>query len=339
MQGSGSRRQIRIGVVGAGEMGTLYSEICVDHAGTELIGVCGRPGTLEPPFALPSGARWYPDHATLLAKAAPDALIVASPSPSHRTVVVDAFTAGADVLCEKPLAHTLQDCDAMLAAADKAGRRLAVIYPFRTSRIFGAVAQQLKAVVGEPLLAQTVRMEHPAVWGWYRARDGIRSLFHEVVTHELDALTGWLGEPLSVSASGVERGRADVDYPTSVTVTVRYRGGAIGIATASWASSLLVSSGSIVGTTGAVQFDWRRGTVESAVHGGAPHRRRIREEWRAPYRRQVADFVSWVQSGRPVALASGWDGRRAVAIAEAALASLVSGTSTELEPDVKAGLG
>jgi predicted dehydrogenase len=317
-------------VVGAGDMGRLYSEICGDHAGTDLIGVCGRPGTPEPTFALPPGARWFPDHATLLAEAAPDALIVASPSPSHRNVVVDAFAAGADVLCEKPLAHTVQDCDAMLTAADRAGRRLAVIYPFRTSRIFGAVAEQLEAVVGEPFLAQTVRLEHPAVWGWYRGRDGIRSLFHEVVTHELDAVTGWLGEPLSVWATGVERGRDDVDYPTSVTVTLRYRTGAIGIVTASWASSLLVSSGSIIGTTGAVQFDWRRGTVESAFQGVAPHRRRIREEWRAPYRRQVADFVTWVQSNQRVALASGRDGRRAVAIAEAALASLVSGISTEL---------
>ena len=318
-------------MVGAGDMGRLYSEICADYAGTDLIGVCGRPGTPEPPFVLPLGSRWYPDYATLLADAMPEALIVASPSPSHRSVVVDAFAAGADVLCEKPLAQTLQDCDAMLTAADKAGRRLAVVYPFRTSRIFGAIAEQLEAVVGEPFLAQTVRMEHPALWGWYRDRGEIRSLFHEVVTHELDAVTGWLGEPRSVWATGVERGRDDVDYPTSVSVTLQYRSGAVGIVTASWASSLQMSSGSIVGTTGALQFDWRRGTVESAFEGVTAHRRRIREEWQAPYRRQVTEFVSWVQSNKRVTLASGPEGRRAVAIAEAALASLVSGTSTELD--------
>ena len=78
-------------------------------------------------FAEQYGVRSFTDFSTLLKEAAPQAVILCTPHPLHAEPAIQAAEAGVHVLVEKPLAASLKDCDAMLAAADNAGVDLGVV--------------------------------------------------------------------------------------------------------------------------------------------------------------------------------------------------------------------
>jgi len=73
----------------------------------------------------------YTDYKELLKKPAVEAVIVSIPTPFHHKVVIDAAEAGKHILCEMPLAPTLEEADQMIAAADKAGVKLMPSLNFR----------------------------------------------------------------------------------------------------------------------------------------------------------------------------------------------------------------
>src|SRR5258708_28518613 len=78
-------------------------------------------------------ARRFPDYAALL-KEAPDGVIICSENSRHRELVEMALSAGVKyILCEKPLATSLEDARAILAAVDAARARLMTAFPVRFS--------------------------------------------------------------------------------------------------------------------------------------------------------------------------------------------------------------
>ncbi|MFF0483218.1 Gfo/Idh/MocA family protein [Streptomyces sp. NPDC004435] len=75
----------------------------------------------------------------------PDAVIVAAENARHRHLVELAAQHGVDVLCEKPLATTLEDAEAMIKACQSAGTRLAVAHPVRFSPAYAAARATVRA--------------------------------------------------------------------------------------------------------------------------------------------------------------------------------------------------
>jgi len=71
------------------------------------------------------------------------AVIICTPHPAHAMPTIQAVRAGAHVLVEKPLASSLQDCDAMIAAARKAGVKLGMI---SQRRLYAPVQRVKKAI-------------------------------------------------------------------------------------------------------------------------------------------------------------------------------------------------
>lgn len=74
----------------------------------------------------------------------PDAVIVAAENTRHRHLVELAASHGVDVLCEKPLATTAQDAEAMIKACQAAGTRLAIAHPVRFSPAYAAARAAVK---------------------------------------------------------------------------------------------------------------------------------------------------------------------------------------------------
>src|SRR5699024_5929582 len=90
------------------------------------------------------GVTYLPDVAAVLATR-PDAVIVTSDNAGHRDLVEQALAAGADVLCEKPLATADADADDMVRAAEDAGQLLMTAYPVRFSPAFGQLLARVRA--------------------------------------------------------------------------------------------------------------------------------------------------------------------------------------------------
>ena len=141
-----STSPIRIALIGAGTMGRWYAQCFNEYDGCELVAVCDLD--LDKAEAL--AREWaagpaYASYDEMLAGEALEAVAVATPDRFHREPVIAGLGAGKHVLCEKPLATTLEDGLAMKQAVEQSGRKLMVNFGNRhRSR-----AQMLRKLVME----------------------------------------------------------------------------------------------------------------------------------------------------------------------------------------------
>jgi predicted dehydrogenase len=154
---------VRFGVIGSGFMGRTWAGVIARHVDADdarLVGVAGGRGA--PALA---GEHGLPADAVdeLLARDDVDAVIVATPVPAHRPIAVAAARAGKHALVEKPMTATTADADAMIAAADAAGVRLAVVSQHR----FRASPRAAKRLIDEGRIGDVrmIRVSGPTA-GW-----------------------------------------------------------------------------------------------------------------------------------------------------------------------------
>jgi predicted dehydrogenase len=117
-----------------------------------------------------------------------DAVVVCSPNAAHAGTVLEALAAGLHVLCEKPLAITLEDVDAIVAARDRAGRVVQVAYNNRFDRAYERLLDELPATTAD-LRYVSVLMHDPEFGPYFGPDD--------------------LARGGDVPAEVIERGRAD----------------------------------------------------------------------------------------------------------------------------------
>lgn len=150
-------RTIRWGLIGCGDISRKRVAAALrDADGSELTAVCRARADLAEGFAREFGARrWYADWRALLADPEIDAVYIATPVALHAEQAVAAAEAGKHVLCEKPMAMDVAECDRMLAACRAAGVALSVAY-YR--HFYPAIrrAREILAAgeIGRPVLAQ-----------------------------------------------------------------------------------------------------------------------------------------------------------------------------------------
>jgi len=112
--------QVRVGIIGSAFSSNIHAEALQEVPEARVVAACSlNKGRVEE-FA----RKWkIPDTATdfrkLLDRKDIDALVIGIPNDLHREVVVEAATARKHVIIEKPLAHTLDDADAMVKACAK----------------------------------------------------------------------------------------------------------------------------------------------------------------------------------------------------------------------------
>lgn len=141
---------LRIGIISVAHLhADSYVENLRRSPGVELIGIADDDAERAFRFAASHHVRAYGSVNELLADE-PDGVIVCSENANHAPLVLAAAEAGVHVLCEKPLATTLDDAQAMIEACDRAGVRLMTAFPMR----FSPPVQQVKALLDAGSLGQ-----------------------------------------------------------------------------------------------------------------------------------------------------------------------------------------
>jgi predicted dehydrogenase len=224
----------RIGVAGAGLMGRKHValiEACVDC----VVAGIADPSPEAKAFAQAHDISWYPDHRALLAREAPDGMIVASPNPLHLAMALDCLERDTPALVEKPVTDTVASARVLLGAISRTGvpvlvghhrRHNPVIKAMRDS-IAGGQIGQLTAVVGLWLLRKPDSYFDVA---WRRQPGGGPILINLV--HDIDDLRFICGEITEVQAltSNGARGFAVED---TAALLLRFENGALGTVTVS----------------------------------------------------------------------------------------------------------
>ncbi|GBD23471.1 1,5-anhydro-D-fructose reductase [bacterium HR29] len=256
----------RLLVVGAGAMGSMYSQLVA--AGrvpeAELAGIVDTDGARALELASTLGCPAFGDIEAAVRQARPDAAYVATPDHLHRQPVEALAAAGIAILVEKPLATTVEDARAMTEAVERAGVHAEVNYGLRWHPAFQEARRAIESgEVGE-VRTLSARMNAPITLPRDRLRwSGRTSPAWYLMSHLLD-LTFWLvgRHAESVYASGSRGTLAAGGLGTldSVRAIVRYRGGidagfeSVWILPASWPTAAETSL-RVVGSEGVLEAD------------------------------------------------------------------------------------
>ena len=200
--------RLRIGIVGFGQRAGLWKYAHRPDAGSVVTAVCdvSERGRADARSKLPE-AMITADLDELIGSA-PDAIMVVTPDHEHREPTVRALRAGIPVFCEKPMETTIEDCDAMLAAAVETGTRLYLGHNMRHM----PVVRQLREVItsGEIGEVKAIWCRHFVGHGgdyyfkdWHADRRNSTGLLLQKGAHDLDVIH-WLagGYTTRVSAFG-----------------------------------------------------------------------------------------------------------------------------------------
>jgi len=140
------------GVIGTGIFGENHALVYSRLPEAELVAVCDIDAERAKAVAEKYGARThYTDYQELLKNPDIQAVSVATPDFAHRDIAVAAAQAKKHILCEKPLATTLEEAQEIVNAADEAGVKLMVDYHNRINPPFVAAKQSIEAgEIGAP---------------------------------------------------------------------------------------------------------------------------------------------------------------------------------------------
>lgn len=311
--------QLRVGIIGAGGIAAVHI------AGWQQLGahvsVHSRSGAAH--LRAEYGITEVSSLAALLA--AVDVVSILTPTTTHHDYAMAAFAAGRDVLCEKPLAETAARAAAMANAAAAAGVQLV---PAHVVRFFPEYVEA-KRLVGDavPGAVTLVRSSAaPAAGSWFFDEAQGGGIIFDQMIHDLDQARWLAGEVVQVDATQTP---ATVDgvVPRPVTARVRltHATGAVSELSGEWGPDGLPFSThiTVADAQGRELFTWPGETSPDAGNTPGDYLP-VHDAATSPYTLQIADFARSRTSGA-AARTTPFDGVMAVALAEAATASLAAG--------------
>jgi len=209
------------------------------------------------------------DSVEALLKSDLDAVSVCVANNDHAAVTIQALQAGCHVLCEKPMATSLEECLQMIAAADKAGKRLMIGHNQRFAKAHAEARRLIESGEIGRVLAFHTTFAHPGPEGWTGQKyswfyDKSRAMFGalgDLGIHKTDLIHYLLGESI-VDVSAM-MGALDKTYPDGTPINVednalclyRTESGALGQMHVSWTNYGEESNATkIYGTKGALRL-------------------------------------------------------------------------------------
>ncbi|HWE61400.1 MAG TPA: Gfo/Idh/MocA family oxidoreductase [Chloroflexota bacterium] len=226
---------IRVGLAGAGAMGRTHADAYSTIPDVQVTAVMDGDRDRATALAATLSARSYTDLATMLATEQLDVVDCCLPTPLHRATVEAAAERGCHVFCEKPLALSVADGQAMIAATRRAGVQLLAAQVVRFFPEYRRLSEALAAgYVGTPvhltMLRQTLYpLGHDH---WYRDQQRSGGIFLDLMIHDFDWALHHLGPAERVYARLVQHHESR-QFAQGMA-TVRHRSGAISHITGTW---------------------------------------------------------------------------------------------------------
>lgn len=240
---------VGVAVVGAGYWGPNLIRNMSEAPGAELRAICDQDEK-----RLKDVGRRYPgvslvtNFEALLADPKISAIVLATPASAHAAMGIRAMEAGKDVLVEKPLAVSGDECRRLIDCAEKTGRVLMVGHTF----IYNSAVKTIKQIVDSGEIGEVLYVYSSRV-NLGRIRQDVNALWN-VAPHDISILNFVLGaEPLRVQALGrsyVQPGIEDV-----VFAVFEYPGGLLAHVHASWLDPSKVRKTTFVGSKKMIVYD------------------------------------------------------------------------------------
>ncbi|MEN2767927.1 Gfo/Idh/MocA family protein [Ornithinibacillus xuwenensis] len=147
---------IHIGIIGLGAIGQRLIKQFKEHSEVKIVAVCDQMESLvnETASSL-GGVQAYTDHQDLIANDGVDLVYVAVPPKFHHQIVMDVLHAKKHVLCEKPLANSLEEAKEMAQASKEAGVVHAMNFPLN----YESAATKFAELINEGYIGKLRRVQ------------------------------------------------------------------------------------------------------------------------------------------------------------------------------------
>jgi scyllo-inositol 2-dehydrogenase (NAD+) len=327
---STNRARLKVGVVGLGRLGRVYvRDLAARIPETTVVAVADTDlalaGRIAEEFDV---ARSYASADDLLADRHVDAVVVVSPTHTHRSIVVAAAEAGKPMFCEKPPALGLAECAAMQDAVEKSGTFFQMGFMRRFDPGYAAAKEKIsQGAIGRPVVFKSSSRDpfRPSLEYANPASSG--GIMVDMGIHDFDLARWFMGEVDTVSAAG-----AVLAYPEMAAIgdidnaiaTLTFSDGRLGVIdlTRNGVYGYDIST-ELLGDAGTVRVGYLRETPiltmtkNNVAHDTVPY---FMERFERAYTIQLQNFAQNVLHGRAPAVVIK-DGVEALRIALAATAA------------------
>ncbi len=326
--------KLGVGIVGVGAMGRRHAEniLALGHRAT-LVAVADTDEATARSVGAAYDVPWSRHPDDVFSRPDIQAVVIATGVNSHAELVRQAAGQGKDILCEKPLALTLDDAEKAVAAAHRAGVRLQIAFMRRFDPAYHQAYEAIqRGDIGTPLVLTAISRDAAPPPRSDFLKYSAAGVFIDSGNHDFD-LAPWLmqDEVVGVSASGAVVASHDLTDVQPIDVglaTLEFRSGGLG--------SLQIYRNAVygydvrtevLGTDGAVMIGDTARQGYRIMHRGRSTQQ-LTTHWldrfADAYRLEMADWVERTIAERPPAV-PGEAGVRAVRLALAAEQARLSG--------------
>jgi len=216
-------------VIGAGIMGSNHARIYALMESVNLVAVADMDAEVAERVASTYKARAYTDYERMLARERPDIVSVVVPTRDHRPVAVDVIESGAHCLVEKPLAPSLEDGEAIIAAANEREVKLTVGHIERFN---------LKEHLSQGELGRIFQLLARRV-GPFPQRVTDVGVVLDLATHELNIMEHLAGSPIASLYAETEQ-RVHQHREDLLSGLLRFDNGSVGVLDINWLTPMKI---------------------------------------------------------------------------------------------------
>jgi len=302
-------KRLGIGVIGVGRLGSSYAKYFAGRiTGAYLVAISDVNQSAADTLAAELGvSKTYARYQDLISDKAVDAVVIVSPTSSHKEIVFEAAERGVPIFCEKPLSISLEESRQMLRVVEETGVFFQMGFMRRFDRGYVAAKQKIdEGKIGKPVVFKSSSRDPYRPSLEYLDPKHSGGLFVDCGIHDLDLALWFMGNVASVYSIG-----GTLAYPEMKTIgdidnaitSLYFTNGALGVIDLSrngiYGYDIRTE---ILGTEGTVKIGYLRETPilmmtkDGITHDTVPY---FTERFEQAYISQLQDFVNNVSEQKP----------------------------------------
>lgn len=302
-------KRLGIGVIGLGRLGSSYAKYFAGRiAGATLVAVSDVNEPAAKSLARELGvSKTYTRYQDLIGDKEVEAVVIVSPTDTHKEIVLEAAKRGLPIFCEKPLSISLEEARGMLAVVEQTGVFFQMGFMRRFDKGYVGAKQKIdEGLIGKPVVFKSSSRDpfRPSLEYLDPAHSG--GLFVDCGIHDLDLARWYMGNIASVYSIGGTLAYPEMkqigDIDNAIT-SLYFTNGALGVIDLSrngvYGYDIRTE---ILGTEGTLKIGYLRETPilimtkEGITHDTVPY---FTERFEQAYITQLQDFVKNVSEGKP----------------------------------------